>query len=482
MRTIRGLGKSSLWRTWKTIRQELRNMSNRDVVDFIDYDIDPDKWIGVLLRQIATGRYEPHTPYRFTLGKSNGFSRTMTQPGIPDLVLYRTLVDAIYRKALPKEHKHVYFRKAQLPAAQAKAQSSPPPRWVVGYGGLSSKSYHNWQRYAQYRKHLLLSKVHAYIVVTDITNFFDSVLHSHVEEAFRGIAVDPRLLGIVSFLLERLSIRQDYANSHGISLPVDQFDCSRTLAHLTLFRHDDEMVELVGEGNYVRWMDDQNFGVQSRAAGLRTLSTVGRSLARLHLCANAKKSKVLSLAEAKRHFHLDINSQLDKAELLTKSSMTTKSRRTLAREIRAIWSNAKQHEGIGEFDKILKRIYRLSGLAEIRHLRRRAGRDMLRSPDLSLAVLTYMRCSGSISEFLDWAENLLNDDEQIYPDINVNIFESFLRLEADPSEARRIRQLAVSVLKNGTSIPGKAECAAIAPLLLLRFGDRRSLSVLRKYF
>src|SRR5215475_711294 len=135
---------------------------------------------------------------------------------------------------------------------------------------------------------LLLKAVQPYLVVTDVTNFFDSVLHSHIEEALRGIPLAPRMVGLLFYLLERLSIRQEYSSSHGISLPVDEFDCSRTLAHLTLFSHDDTMVAMVGEDRYVRWMDDQNFGVKSRAEGLRVLSEVGRSLAKLHLSPNTK--------------------------------------------------------------------------------------------------------------------------------------------------------------------------------------------------
>src|ERR1035437_3697554 len=96
MAAIKGISKSSLWSTWKLVRRDLRNASIRDVVDYIDYDVDPNKWILRLLEQISNGGYEPMSPFRFTLAKSNGFSRTMTQPSIPDLVLYRTIVDAIY--------------------------------------------------------------------------------------------------------------------------------------------------------------------------------------------------------------------------------------------------------------------------------------------------------------------------------------------------------------------------------------------------
>lgn len=165
----------------------------------------------------------------------------MTQPVIPDLVLYRTIVDGLYRKALGREQEHVYFKRERLQQAEnaAQQQAAQQVQWTGQYRMTSQRSFYNWLRFAQYRKHLLLQAVHPYLVVTDVRNFFDNLLHSHVEEGLRGLRVAPRMLGLLFFLLERLSIRQDYASSHAISLPVDEFDCSRTLAHMTLFSHDD---------------------------------------------------------------------------------------------------------------------------------------------------------------------------------------------------------------------------------------------------
>jgi hypothetical protein len=70
-------------------------------------------------------------------------------------------------------------------------------------------------------------------------------------------------------LLERLAIRADYSDSPGIGLPVDEFECSRTIANLVLFSHDRRIVGILGKDAYVRWMDDQLIGVKSRADGLR---------------------------------------------------------------------------------------------------------------------------------------------------------------------------------------------------------------------
>jgi hypothetical protein len=88
---IVGINRTSLWKAWKQVRRELRSAAVRDVTDFLEYDIDPNVWIDRLLRQIAAGTYEPHTPSRYSLAKSNGFSRRMTMPAIPDVVLYRTI-------------------------------------------------------------------------------------------------------------------------------------------------------------------------------------------------------------------------------------------------------------------------------------------------------------------------------------------------------------------------------------------------------
>jgi hypothetical protein len=484
MTAIKGITKTSLWSTWKIIRAELRSASFRDVIDFVDYDVDPDKWIERLLDQISSGRYEPAPPFRFTLGKSNGFSRTMTQPVIPDLVLYRTIVDAIYRKALKREHRHVYFKREHLQQAQnlAQQQAAQHVSWAAQYRMTSQRSFYNWLRYTQYRKYLLLQAIHPYLVVTDITNFFDSVLHSHVEEALRGLPVVPRMLGLLFFLLERLSIRQDYASSHGISLPVDEFDCSRTLAHLTLFSHDDTMVGLTGEDNYVRWMDDQDFGVASKATGLRVLSEVGRSLARLHLSPNTTKSRILTLGEARRHFHLDLNAMLDRAQTAAKVARTRRQRLNLSRQLRQIWSRAQPHEGVGEFDKVLRRLYRLAGFAHLRFLRRRALRDVLANPGLADRVCDYMRCSGTVLEYLRWAGVLMQQEEQIYPDVNVALTDSLLRLEADRFESSKIRFLAAAFLSGKSNVSGAAECKTLAPLLVLRFGDKRSLPLLKRCF
>jgi hypothetical protein len=487
--TIRGINKSSLWKSWKVVRKELKNSSIRDVVDFLDYDVHPDVWISRLLAQLELGEYEPDIPRRFTLGKSKGFSRTMALPGIPDLVLYRAVVDHIYARSKRKRHKHVHFLRDELSRAQKKALDEALGRMAEAarsettsnYPSTGTASYYNWLRFEQYRKQLLFEDTHDFIVATDVANFFDSVLHSHVARALQGLTIAPRMVGLLFFLLERLSIRQDYASSYGISLPTDEFDCSRTLAHMILFAHDDAMVQLVGEERYVRWMDDQNMAVASKAEGLLVLREVGRSLARLHLSPNAQKSKIFTLQEARRHYHLDLNGMLDDAEALAeKARASNAARLRFRRSVRAIWTEACPHDGLGEFGKVLKRLYRLAGLAQLPLLRDRAAADIVADPAITARVANYYRRTGTVSQHLDFVESLMAHPEQIYPDVNVQLTASLLRLEPTSTDLRRIRKITTDLLRMNPAIPGSQDCAASAALLVLRFGDSRARGVLKR--
>ncbi|HXX69243.1 MAG TPA: hypothetical protein VEK07_18810 [Polyangiaceae bacterium] len=110
-RGVPGVSKSALWASWKEIRKKLRDSSLRDIVDCVEYDVDPEKWILRLRNQVLGGRYEPQRPLRFPLGKSKGLSRWMTLPAVPDLVLFHAIATRIVKRVQRRRrrHRHVYF-------------------------------------------------------------------------------------------------------------------------------------------------------------------------------------------------------------------------------------------------------------------------------------------------------------------------------------------------------------------------------------
>ena len=171
---------------------------------------------------------------------------------------------------------------------------------------------------------------------------------------------------------------------------------------MVLLVHDTRMVAAAGEDAYVRWMDDQTFGAMSKADGLSILSAVGRSLARLHLTPNAGKSQILSVAQAKTHFHFRANSQLNTIdkELAPGSRVSQADVRRLRAELRRCWHDALVHEHTGEWEKILKRVYRMAGALKARFLRRRALTDLMTYPRQATRIAGYIRATGSAVEYL----------------------------------------------------------------------------------
>src|SRR2546426_853558 len=195
---IVGISRTSLWKAWKSIRKQLRDSSRRDVVDFLEYDVEPDKWINLLLKRISEGSYEPMAPRRFTIAKSGGFLRRLTFPTIPDLVLYRATVDYLFERVQRRQHAHVYFEQQALSqaAGQAAAEAAQQMAHASEYGPTSTSRFMAWLHYDQYRKYLISQNIYPHLVITDITNFFDSVLYSRVANALHGLQAPPELVGL----------------------------------------------------------------------------------------------------------------------------------------------------------------------------------------------------------------------------------------------------------------------------------------------
>lgn len=129
--------------------------------------------------------------------------------------------------------------------------------------------------------------------------------------------------------------------------------------------------------------------------------------------------------------------------------------------MRRIWRVAKEYETIGEFSKVLKRLCRLAGLAGLNLFWSRAVSDILADPSLVQRISDYHRCTGSVSDYLDFADAVMNHPEQVYPDVNVVLANSLLMLEPAQGEIHRIRQIAKSLVSRKQTIPG-AECAGSA--------------------
>ena len=224
---------------------------------------------------------------------------------------------------------------------------------------------------------------------------------------------------------------------------------------------------------HVRWMDDQNIGVNSFSEGLSILSAVDVSQRRLHLTTNVGKSKILSLSKAKCHFHFQANRELDILEVM--GFDTERGRRALRKKLSAAWKSALVYEGEGEWQKVLKRFYRIAARGRTRILKSRAISDVIEFPTSVNRISDYLRYILPPCDYIDFVERLLNDTEQVYPHVNHQLVESLLRLEPEQLDAIRIRQLAQNIHSGRLKFQGSNDCRDLVPLLFLRYGDKRNI-------
>ena len=105
-------------------------------------------------------------------------------------MLFRAIADFIHKRARKEQQPHAYYRRADLSKATKAAQAAAQQKMDklgTDYRFTSRHSFLNWLNYAQYRKYLILRKTYPLIVVSDLTSFFSSVLHSEVSRAFRSL-------------------------------------------------------------------------------------------------------------------------------------------------------------------------------------------------------------------------------------------------------------------------------------------------------
>ena len=157
--------------TWRLLRDDLRNAPSRDCIDFLDIDMDQERWLQRTRRRVITDTYRPRQPERKEAAKSGGHFRVITMPMVDDLLVYRHIAEIVLSRARKDESPGTYFSR--------RYQREPVGKKLDAIPGDQYQSFIEiWLRYNNYRKFIGLSSIYSHLVTTDIASFFDSVEHS----------------------------------------------------------------------------------------------------------------------------------------------------------------------------------------------------------------------------------------------------------------------------------------------------------------
>jgi hypothetical protein len=412
----------------------------------VDWALTIDTSLPIIREQVLGGIYVPLRPTRSEAGKSKGAFRVHTALNIRDALVYRHICDQALLLALPHKVEGAFFSRRQTPTPVGKSFGYEPSE--------SDEFYAIWLRYNEYRSKTLLNQVYKILVITDISNYFESIAHDLLFEYLAPLGLPRKAVGTLGRLLE--AFRPDAGNSPSprLGIPVDDLDCSRELAHIFLFEHDRRIVEAFGVRNYVRWMDDQNIGVRTMAEGRSVVNAMTRSLAQQRLTLNSEKTRFLTPTQVAAHFQLEANDELTKwwERLVAANWHVSEELRT---DLSALWQGFSQGETAekGNWDKILKRFYAYAARANLDFLEAHSILHLVRYPDLAERIFHYLARRNRGQKLLDIFVAYVGNDENLFEHVESQFFEALLLLDPDKRVSDGALAIATAFAKK--KLPGQ---------------------------
>jgi len=383
---------------WKTVRNGLRNQDLDDLHDYLDVHRNRDAFVWRLRADVLTGRYRPNEATIISLEKKHGIGRRLMLPTPADALLLQTLVNAIeprLRRRQPSKAAH--YARSHRPPAEDSVDATFPYPW--------------WQLWPQFQQRIWnFTNVKAYVVVTDVANYFDSIPLGTLRDSVASLArLEQPVLDFLFFLLEAFVWRPDYIPLSGVGLPQLNFDAPRLLGHCYLFPID-RLIDSATQAHYVRWMDDINFGVDSESDARALLSNIDTRLNMLGVRLNVAKTKILSATQAQSHFQLQENRQLT----ILGNSYQYGSRSTLLRQLITVlleerYDRFRAAPRDGAWTKVLKRYYTVFGKAQHDVLEAEVPTHLKNYADVRASIFRYYRALGFSIDRLDHIHDYITD-------------------------------------------------------------------------
>jgi hypothetical protein len=427
--------------TWKSLRAEIKKLAIRDIVDHADLAVALDSTLAELSAALIDGTYEPSAPSRYELAKGKGSFRVMTLPDMRDAIVYRLICDTALKQAIPSQVAGAYFSRRHTATPVGRSLSGPLDD--ADY----AKFWDIWLRYQQYRTRTLVSGLHEVLVVTDISNYFESVSHELLMEYLAPLGLPRMAVGLLGRLLEALKPPTGHSPNPRIGLPVDEIDCSRQLAHVFLFEHDRRVADEFGEDSYVRWMDDQNVGVASLTEARQVVNAMTRSLSQQRLTLSAAKTKFLQPADVATEFQLEANERLDAFEDNHGGKFKVGPEAKAAFEF--LWAELLEAESVGQghWDKIIKRAYGLATAVDSPVMEANVWADIVEKPDLATPVFKYLSLRNQGERLLELFARLLAEGESQYESTEALAFEALMLSNLNPEIEAGVRDLALRFVR-----------------------------------
>lgn len=342
---------------WKNrIRSLLRDQPFNDLHDYYDFHLHIDNRIRAIINSILDGTYQPSRPIRVKSEKKFGITRQLVVLYPDDALVLEVVGDflaKIVNDAQPS--KKAFFSRNHV-----------QPKSIADFD--KNFGYPWWILWPEFQKEIMeFTQKRKYTVVTDVANYYDSIDFCQLRNFLASLGpVSEAFLDFLFFLLERFVWRPDYLPFPGRGLPQINLDAPRLVAHAFLFEVDSLISELTNN-DFVRWMDDINFGCDEYFDAQKLINSIDDLLLSRGLHLNPSKTQILKSKEAYEYFQIRENLFLNMIEKVITSFDSSGRVHSDPKYRKVKWMFHKrlqkflEKEHVGVWNKVLKRYFNISG-------------------------------------------------------------------------------------------------------------------------
>src|SRR5690606_22863384 len=295
----------NVWR--KIVRDQLRNLDALPIFDHYDFNFNIEIRAEAIRSEILGGTYKVSQPLIYRIEKKFGICRHLVIPQPIDALVLQVLVEYVSTEILKNQPSPNAFYSRDK-------HNVSSPHSVEEYGFTWRQQWKQLQR-----KIYNFQQDKEFIVVTDLTNYYDSIDINELRKVFTSYSqIDEVLIDLLFRIIEEISWKPDYLPYSKRGLPTTNIEGIRLLAHSFLFEVD-EVIKQQTDNSFTRWMDDIVIGVDTKKEAIETISSVSDMLKTRGLALNLAKTDIYDEEQGFYHFQIEANRYIDSIEKTKKT-------------------------------------------------------------------------------------------------------------------------------------------------------------------
>lgn len=396
-----------VWR--KIVREQLRSLDLKDLYDHYDFNFNIEERAQAVRNDILAGTYKISQPLIYRIEKKLGICRHLVIPQPIDALVLQVLVENVAEKILENQPSPNAFysrdkNNVKLPHQFDDYNLSWRQQWKK-----LQKQIYNFQS----QKEL--------IVVTDLTNYYDSINMKELRKVFSSYGkIQEVLIDLLFRIIEEISWKPDYLPYSGQGLPITNLEGIRLLAHSFIFEVDEILAKRT-ENSFTRWMDDIVFASDNKKSAIETLSAISDILKSRGLALNLAKTNIYNDKEGFYHFQIEQNKYLDSIEKVKKGDANYKQ---TCKELHLNFKNHLKDTKPKYWDKIAKRYITAYGKLQSKTLLNLLADVYINYPGLRTNLIYYLSGIGYTKQTSNAVNSILDlidvfDDISLYQICNI---------------------------------------------------------------